>query len=66
MANSIIRDNRFRGIDIQRGNVTVNNSAISGNAGGGIYNYGVLTLNNSTISGNGSAAQRGPASGTSF
>jgi hypothetical protein len=36
------------------GTLAINNSTISGNTGGGIYNFGTgaLTINNSTISGN--------------
>jgi len=34
------------------GTLTINNSTISGNSGGGINNNGTLTINSSTISGN--------------
>jgi hypothetical protein len=42
------------GIDNNYGTLTLNNSTISGNYGGGIANHswGTLTLTNSTITGN--------------
>jgi len=41
------------------GPLTINNSTISGNSTGGIYNQAAATINNSTISGNSGAGEGG-------